>query len=208
VKAMPQLIRLARHYPQEIVGFDFYGQEDDCRNNWSNFHKYTKILHHNHIHCQASMPNYKDLQLIDDVVKDLGIERLCEAYEIVLSSEYLENIFIKHAIHLVVCPVSDAYTIANHQINNIGKKRKYQSTSSLDNLLNEKESYNLINYLQSEFLNYSITSLSPIEYKENLSSIYKNLFENNKDYFTCEHVRLNNIIFYGLIVSLLCRCNG
>jgi hypothetical protein len=193
MKSMPSLIRLARDYPQEIVGFDFYGQEDDCRKYWHHFHKYTKLLHHDHIRCQASIPNYKDLQLIEEVVKGLDIERLCEAYEIVLSSEYLENLLIKHGIHLVICPISDAYTIANHQTNETAKKRKYQSTSSLDNLVHEKdpnriESFNLMNYLQSELLNYSITSLSPIEYKDNLSSIYKNLFEKNKDYFTCEHV--------------------
>jgi len=196
---MIQFIRLARDYPHEIVGIDFYGQEDDCRKYWHDFYKYTKICHYYNIRCQASMNNYKDLQLIDDVIKGLSIERLCEAYEIVLSTEYMENILIKHAIHLVICPVSNAYTIVNQQTNNIwsetGKKRKYQSTSSLDNPDNEKNLngtilYNLINYLQSELINFSITSFSPIEYKQNLSSIYKNLFEKNPNFFTCEHVRL------------------
>ncbi len=65
------------------------------------------------------------------------------------------------------------------------KKRKYQSTNSLNNSDNEKDSngtisYNLMNYLQSELINYSITSFSLIEYQQNLSSIYKNLFEKNK----------------------------
>jgi hypothetical protein len=199
---MPQLIRLARDYPLEIVGFDFYGQEDDCRSNWSSFRKYTNILHQDHIHCQASMPNYKDLQLIEDVVKGLGIERLCEAYEIVLSSEYLENLLIKYAVPLVICTMSDAYTTANHRISDslseTGKKRKYQSTTSLDDPSNE---YTLINYLQSEFLNYSIASLSPRECTEKLSSIYKNLFETNKDYFTCEHVSLKYVVLFYRLIS-------
>ncbi len=199
MKSMTQFICLARDYPQEIVGIDFYGEEDDCRKYWHDFYKYTKILRHYHIRCQASMNNYKDLQLIDDVIRGLGIERLFEAYEILLSKDYIENILIKHAIHLSLCPISNAYTIANHQINDIlpetGKKRKYQSTNSLDNFDNEKDSnritsFNLMNYLQSELINYSITSLSPIEYKQNLSSIYKNLFDKNKTFFTCEHVSL------------------
>jgi hypothetical protein len=61
------------------------------------------------------MNNYKDLQLIDDVIKGFGIERLSEAYEIILSTEYMEKILIKHAIHLIICPISSAY----HQTNDI-----------------------------------------------------------------------------------------
>jgi adenosine deaminase len=199
---MVQFIRLARDYSQEIVGIDFYGQEDDCRKYWHEFRKYIKVLRHYHIRYQASMNNYKDLQLIEDVIKGLGIERLCEAYEAALSSKSMENILIKHGVCLVICPISNAYAIANHQVNDtlleIGKKRKYQSTSSLDNLVNEKElsSYNLMNYLQSELINYSITSLSPIQYKQNLSFIYKDLFEKNKDFFTCEHVSSQMIKLY------------
>jgi hypothetical protein len=194
---MSQFIRFVRDYPEEIVGIDLYGHEDDCQQYWQDFYKYTRILRHYHIPCQASMNNYKNLQLIDDVIKGLRIERICEAYEIVLSSEYMENILIKHAIHLVICPVSNAYTIANHRTNDIlsvaGKKRKYQSTSSLDNPNNESDSDgtisdDLMTYLQSELINYSITSLSPTEYQQNLSSIYKNLFEKNGNFFTCEHV--------------------
>lgn len=196
---MSQFIRFVRDYPDEIIGIDFYGQEDDCRKYWHDFYKYTKLLHHYHIRYQASMNNYKDLQLIDDVIQGLDIDRLCEAYEIILSTEKMENILIKHGIHLVICPISNAYTIANHQINDIlsetGEKQKNQLTSSLDNLNNEKDSngtisYSLMNYLQSELINYSITSLSPIEYQQNLSSIYKNLFQINQNSFTCEHVRL------------------
>jgi hypothetical protein len=196
---MVQFIRLARDYPHEIVGIDFYGQEDDCRKYWHEFCKYTKVLRHCHIRCQASMTNYKDLQLIDDVIKSLGIERLCEAYEIVFSPMHMENILIKHGTSLIICPISTAYIAANHQVNNTlseaGKKRKYQSTISLDKSnneidLNEILPYHLINYLQKESINYSITSLSPTQYKQNLSLIYKDLFEKNKNFFTCEHVSL------------------
>ncbi|CAF3904691.1 unnamed protein product, partial [Rotaria sp. Silwood1] len=142
------------------------------------------------------MNNYKDLQLIENVIKGLNIERLCEAYEIILSSKHIENILIKHGIHLVLCPISNAYIIANSQINNIlskiGKKRKYQSTSSLNTSTNAQESneltsFNIINYLQSELINYSITSFSPLKFKQSLSIIYKNLLEQNKNFFTCEH---------------------
>ena len=194
---MSQLIWLTRNYPQEIVGIDLYGDEHDCRKYWNDFVKYTKFCRHYHIRCQATMNNYKDLQLIDNIIQGLGIERLCEAYEIVFSKEYIENILIKHAIHLVICPVSDAYRTANNRSNQIlsetMKKQNYRSTSSLDNLNNPKDSnesslYNLMNYLQSELFSYSITSLCPIEYQHNLSSIYKNLLETNKTFFSCEHV--------------------
>lgn len=194
VKSMSQYIHLARSYPDDIVGIDFYGREDDCRMYWQDFYKYTKILHCHHIRCQATMNNYKDLQLIDDVIKGLNIDRVCEAYEIILSTEQMENILIKHGIHLVLCPISNTYTIINEQMN---KKQKYQSSSSSDNFNEKKESnetisYSLMNYLQSEMINYSITSFSPIEYQQNLSTIYKNLFQNNPNTFTCEHVN-----FYG-----------
>ena len=192
---MPRLIRLALDYPHEIVGIDFYGQEDDCRKSWQDFHKYTNIFHRYHIRRQASMPNYKDLQLMTDVIKNLGIERLSEAYEIVLSPEHLEEILIKHGVHLIVCPIASAYSMANNIFSENARKRKYHSSSSLDDVINDTNSnqtisYNLINYLQSHFLTYSISSLSPTEYKENLSLIYKNLLAKNKNYFTCEHVSL------------------
>ncbi|CAF3575088.1 unnamed protein product, partial [Rotaria sp. Silwood2] len=197
VKSLNQFICFARNYPNEIIGIDFYGEEHDCRKYWHNFYKYTKILRYYHIQYQASMNNYKDLQLIEDVIKGLNIERLCEAYEIILSSKHMENIFIKHGIHLILCPTSNTYAIANSQVNNIlsniGKKRKYHSTSSLNSLDNEKDSneiksFNLMNYLQSELINYSITSFSPLQYKQSLSFIYKNLLEKNNFFFTCEHV--------------------
>ncbi|CAF3339588.1 unnamed protein product [Rotaria sp. Silwood1] len=201
VKHLNQFICLAHNYPNEIVGIDFYGEEDDCRKYWHDFYKYIKILRYYHIKYQASMNNYKDLQLIENVIKGLNIERLCEAYEIILSSKHIENILIKHGIHLVLCPISNAYIIANSQINNIlskiGKKRKYQSTSSLNTSTNTQESneltsFNIINYLQSELINYSITSFSPLKFKQSLSIIYKNLLEQNKNFFTCEHMQWLN----------------
>jgi len=70
------------------------------------------------------MNNYKDLQLIDDVIKGLGIERLCEAYEIILSTEYMEKILIKHAIHLIICLISNAYHQTNDILLQTGKKAK------------------------------------------------------------------------------------
>ncbi|CAF1137677.1 unnamed protein product [Rotaria sordida] len=202
IKSLNQFICFARNYPNEIVGIDFYGEEDDCRKYWHNFYKYTKILRYYRIRYQATMNNYKDLQLIDDVIKGLNIERLYEAYEIILSSKHMENILIKSGIHLILCPISNVYTIANSQVNNISltrteRKRKYQSTSSINNLNNEKNpneltSFNLINYLQSELIDYSITSFSPLYYKQSLSSIYKNLLEKNKNFFTCEHMQWLN----------------
>jgi hypothetical protein len=202
---MNQLIHLARNYSDQIVGIDFYGEEDDCRKYWYDFRKYTKIFQHFNIRCQTSMNNYKDLQLIIDVITGLTIDRLSEAYEITLSSKHMENILIKHAIHLVICPLSNAYTVTNHQLNDVWSRTgKTQSTSSLDNLANEK--YKLINNLQSELINYSLTSLSPIQYKQNLSFIYKNLFETNKNSFTCEHVSLS-CSYRNLILLMSYRCN-
>ena len=189
---MPQFLRLALDYSEEIVGIDLYGQEDDCRKYWQDFRKYTQILHQYHIGCQASMPDYQDLQLMTDVVKELGIERLSEAYKLVLSSEHLEEVLVKHGLHLVLCPVSNAYKTANDTLSETTGKRQYQSTSSSESATDEEHltSYHLINYLQSQLISYSITSLSPIEYKENLSSIYQDLLEKNKNSFTCEHVGL------------------
>lgn len=144
------------------------------------------------------MNNYKDLQLIDNVIKGLNIERLSEAYEIILSSKHMENILLKRGIHLVVCPISNAYTIANSQINSILTKNRikqnHQSISSINNYVNEKDSntvlpFDLMKYLQSEFIPYSITSLSPSRYTQNLTAIYKNLLDNNEYIFTCEHVK-------------------
>ena len=214
-KSMAQFIHLARDYSQEIVGIDFYGQEDDCRKYWHDFCKFTKILHRHQIRCQTSIQHYKDLQLIEDVIKGLSIERVCEGYEILQSSEYMENILMQRAVHLIICPLSDAYTLANHRKNDIssetGQKRKYQSTTSLDLAPHEKNSneeisYDLINYLKSESINYSITSLSSIAYQQNLSSIYKNLFEKNSKFFTCEHVTFSLVILIFLVG--ICRCNG
>ncbi|CAF0807646.1 unnamed protein product [Adineta steineri] len=59
---MKKFIRLAGNYPNEIVGIDIYGEESDCRKYLHEFCKYTKILQHYHISCQAIMNNYKDLQ--------------------------------------------------------------------------------------------------------------------------------------------------
>lgn len=195
---MPTFIRLALDYSEEIVGIDLYGQEDDCRKYWQDFRKYTQMLHQYHIGCQASMPDYEDLQLMTDVIKELGIERLSEAYRLVLSSEHLEEILVKHGLHLLLCPVSDAYQTANDNLSETKRKRQYQSTGSSDSAIDEEHPdqttlYHLINYLQSELISYSITSLSPIEYKENLSSIYQNLLEKNKNSFTCEHVSLYSL---------------
>ncbi|CAF1569355.1 unnamed protein product [Rotaria magnacalcarata] len=201
VKSFNQFICLARTHPNEIVGIDFYGDEDDCRQYWHDFCKYTKILRYYHIQYQASMNNYRDLQLIDDVVNGLKIERLSEAYEIILSSKHMENILVKHDVHLILCPTSDYYAIANSQLDNIlstnRKKRKHQSTSSLANSNNEKDSsdipsFCLINYLQSNLINYSIASSSPIRYKQNLSFIYQYLLDKNKKNFTCEHMQWLN----------------
>jgi len=169
-KAMNHFIRFAREYSDDIVGIDFYGEEDDCRKYWHDFAEYTKILNHYHIRYQANMASYQDLQLIDNVIQGLRIERISEPYNIILSSEHLENLCVKHGIHLVICPLSNAYTIAN----------------SKDN------SYHLINYLQLESITFSIGSFSPFEYQQNLSTIYKNLFNQNENLFTCEQMQLLN----------------
>lgn len=189
---MPQFIRLALDYPEEIVGIDFYGQEDDCRKYWQDFHKYTQLLHHHHIGCQASMPDYHDLPLMTDVIKELAIERLSEAYRLVLSSEHLEDLLVKHGLHLVLCPISPAYHTANDILSETKGKRQYQSVSVTEREQPDQiKSYDLIHHLQSELISYSITSLAPIEYQENLSSIYQNLLEGNKNFLTYEHVNLH-----------------
>ncbi|CAF3594717.1 unnamed protein product [Rotaria socialis] len=175
VKSFNKFICLARTYPNKIVSIDFYDGEDDCRQYRHDFCKYTKIFRYYHIQYQAT-------------------------YEIILSSKHMENILVKHDVHLILCLTSDYYAIAHSQLDIIlstnREKRKHQSTSSLANSNNEKDSndtlsFSLISYLQSNVINYSIASSAPIRYKQNLSFIYQHL-DKNKNNFTCEHIKWLN----------------
>ena len=161
-KSMDDFIRLVRTYPNEIVGIDFYGPESDCRQSWQDFRKYTKWLQQLNVRCQGSMADYQDLQLVLDVTHGLDLRRLFEAHSIVLSPAHAEDIFMKHGVGLVLCPLSNAHVTA---------------------------SQGLFQYLQSELIGYSISSYSPIDHQQTLSDIYKNLFDTIPDQFTYDNVR-------------------
>ena len=193
---MPDYIRLIRQYPEEIVGIDLHGPEEDCRTHWQDFSPYRRLSHR----WQASMANYEDQQLIIDVIRGLGLQRVSEAYGLLLSHESSDRIFIKHGIPLVVCPTSNAYISMNQSETEKGKllERVPDNPGSGPS---EFPSYSLIDYLQSESITYSLASLSPISSEKNLSLIYKDLLDPKQHSFTCEHVSLTSLIFVHLISS-------
>ncbi|CAF1654785.1 unnamed protein product, partial [Didymodactylos carnosus] len=200
-------------------------------NHWEEFQVWTKELKKFDIRRQASMGDYKNIELMCNVIKKLDIERLSEAYAFLHSanSTIADDIFLKHNIHLVVCPISDVYNRANvrtievenikspveeqprkSEIKNKSNHRlkfcrstSFVQCSSLDALMTEAinsklaksgkkrlNDYQLLNKCQSGIINYSITSLCPNNYGQNLSEIYKDLFLNNN--FTCEHMQYLN----------------
>ena len=162
------------------MGIDVYGSEEECRNHWQAFLPYRKLLQEYHLSWQANIVDCTDQELLLHIVQGLDLQRLFDTYEIFQSKETIQDILIKYAVHLVVCPTSSNYKKIDTQANHVESTSDNDATSVLSNTF--------IHYLLSQYVNYSISSVSPTEYQQSLVQIYHDLLHSNLHRLTCEHV--------------------
>lgn len=204
---LPQFFQLAQQYSDDIVGIDLYGSEDDCREEWQHFLRYRKWSNRYHLFLQATITQSSDEQLLADVVKGLGIQRLADMYWFLLSRETKEDLLIKHGIHLIVCPVSTEYQAVNSEFHrkwSTLEMSDHESSSAASSSSTALASFALIDQLQSEFVDYSLTSLSPRQHQQSLVRIYENLLDRKLHSFTCEHVSMRDTLQSHLSYRFRC----